>query len=493
MVASKTQRLMQALLLVAVFVANWVITLKLPVSPGIECNTGTAFPCNTAPEAWQYRNPVTMPAGQNLADPAVIRHGGRYYMTGTGPGHYTGDIQLWSSIDLVNWASEGIIYHAPRNPGDWNMYMFWAAEIFVLGGYYYLSYSASPDQVMQHHRIGIARATSITGPYVDMKDEPLFDLHQETIDQHVFDHGGMPYMYYTNHDPAARGIYVVQLAPDLNGTTGPHVLVLEKTQDETLIEAPWLVKRDGVYYLLFSANGADTPEYRVSVATSNSPFGPFTRRGHVITKNWWIPGPGHCSAVPSPDGSELFIVYHAKTSWGTSWDREVCIDRLLFEEDETMHAFGPTRDPQPLPAGVNGSAGVVPIANAGFESTGLPGWILEEPWDASLYSFMVSSSTASRIAAGSGCACHGERMLWFWSTISFPGSIRQEIGGVAGNRSCQLVAWAGSHGRQVTITVSTGGQVLATGTTSGTIVTRISLEFTTPPGNVSLSITASSP
>jgi hypothetical protein len=142
------------------------------------------------------------------------------------------------------------VYSAPRSPDDWTMFVFWVAEIFVHGGYFCLSHSATPDEVISRHRIDITRSAI----------EPLFDLYQKTIDQHIFEHEGVPYMYCTNHNAAARGIYVVQLAPDLNGTIGPHTRIVQKLSDETLIESPWLVARGGIFYLLFSANGADTAD-----------------------------------------------------------------------------------------------------------------------------------------------------------------------------------------------------------------------------------------
>jgi len=493
MPASKKNRMVQVVLIFAVFATNVIITLKIPTPPSFPCNPGVAYPGTLPIGPGQYRNPVTMPAGQDLADPAVIRFGGRYYMTGTGPGHYTGVIRLWSSLDLVNWTEEGVVYAAPRNPGDWNMFMFWAAEIFAYNGYFYLSYSATPDEVMSHHRIGIARSASITGPYVDMKDEPLFNLNQETIDQHIFEHGGVPYMYYTNHDASARGIYVVQLAPDLNSTVGTHVRVLEKTPDESLIEAPWLVFHRGVYHLLFSANGANTAEYRVGHAIGSSPLGPFTRRGYVLTKNWWSPGPGHCSAVPSLDDKELFIVYHVKKGWEVSWDREVCIDRLFFTTNGDVYAFGPTRDPQPLPSGIGGSTGVVPLTNPGFEMVDLSGWDVELTWDGAIYATMIAGPVASWAVPIDQCVCQGQRMLWFWSLISYSCTVRQFVTGLEENTSFRLVAWGSSSNRFSRVSVESEGITLATDIINGNSIKRISLDFLLPAGEKAIMIKIDSP
>ncbi|MFX0099031.1 MAG: glycoside hydrolase family 43 protein [Candidatus Hodarchaeota archaeon] len=472
---------------------NTTFALKIPTPPSFPCNSDEPYPGAAVPlEPGQYRNPVTMPIGQDIADPAVIRYNGLYYMTGTALGHYDGNIRLYSSTDLVNWVDLGIIYDAPNNDGDWNMCMFWASELFIHGGYFYLSYSASPDSVLSHHRIGIARATDIMGPYVDMKQEPMFDFGQENIDQHIFEHDGVVYMYYTNHHYPDNGIYVVPLAPDLNSTIGSHERLLKPQTGEMLIEAPWLISRDGTCYLIFSANGANTADYMVGYATASSPLGPFTRQGYLLTKNWWVPGPGHCSVVPSPDGEEQFMVYHAKKDWDVSWAREACIDRLFFNPDGTLQVFGPTRDPQPLPSGVSGSTGVVSVVNPGFEMSGLTGWNLDLPWDAALYSAIIENPVASRQGELSPCVFQGTRMLWFWSLISYTSSIQQDVGGLVGNTTYRLVLWGASSGRDLHVEVRTGNQALNQSIINGIGTERVSLDILLPASLDTITIKLSS-
>jgi hypothetical protein len=55
----------------------------------------------------------------------------------------------------------------------------------------------------------------------------------------------------------------------------------------------------------------------------------------------------------SPDGTELFIVYHIQTNpERPSADRQVCIDRMGFREDGSLYVSGPTDTPQDLPSGI---------------------------------------------------------------------------------------------------------------------------------------------
>ena len=67
-------------------------------------------------------------------------------------------------------------------------------------------------------------------------------------------------------------------------------------------------------------------------------------------------GPGHHSVIDSPDGKELFIVYHThQQPSNPTWARQLAIDRLMFihesGEPTKLVVKGPTDTPQPMPSG----------------------------------------------------------------------------------------------------------------------------------------------
>ena len=61
-------------------------------------------------------------------------------------------------------------------------------------------------------------------------------------------------------------------------------------------------------------------------------------------------GTGHNSITHSPDGKEMFIVYHGRTT-RTGDERVVFIDRMEVKDGE-IKVYGPTTTPQKLPWGV---------------------------------------------------------------------------------------------------------------------------------------------
>ena len=120
-----------------------------------------------------------------------------------------------------------------------------------------------------------------------------------------------------------------------------------------------MLKNNGIYYLLFSANCYCAANYAVGYATSNSPMGPFTKyAGNPILSNAgvsnYVSGPGHNSVVRSPDNSELFMVYHSHVNVGNlnssnNGIRQISIDRMDFAYNGQLYVSGPTIDPQPYP------------------------------------------------------------------------------------------------------------------------------------------------
>ncbi len=162
-------------------------------------------------------------------------------------------------------------------------------------------------------------------------------------------------------------LYAVRLTPDLAGTSGERVLCVKADQDWELVTTPgfmashcnegaFVVLHDGTYYLTYSSGFYADPRYGIGYATSPTPLGPWTKSPTnpiaATDRALGVSGPGHGSITICPDGSGLFLVYHAHADPANpSGSRTVNIDRLVFDAQGTLRLLGPTRTPQPLPAG----------------------------------------------------------------------------------------------------------------------------------------------
>lgn len=287
-----------------------------------------------------YRNPVIE---ENLADPAVIRHEGAYYLYATGAVDGDNGYRAYTSQDLVNWKRGPVVFR----PGQRHV---WAPDVWrdPASGRFYLYYTANMT-------VGVAEAEGPLGPFTVKKK--LFD---QAIDAHLFrDDDGRLYLYFVQL-PGFR--ITVQPMAGPTEPSGKARLVIQpesdwETRNGRVTEGPWMIKHSGRYYLLYSGSGADTPDYAVGYATSASPLGPFTRAENnpILHRSPGLFGPGHGCAVRDGEG-QWWFVYHQKRSERREWNRFICLDRLRFDQQGRLQGLA-TRDVA-LPAPGRGPVGV---------------------------------------------------------------------------------------------------------------------------------------
>lgn len=101
------------------------------------------------------------------------------------------------------------------------------------------------------------------------------------------------------------------------------------------VEGPFMLKRNGKYYFMWSEGGWTGPDYRVAYAMSDSPFGPFERIGTILESDMDIAtGAGHHSVMKGSGKDEYYIVYHRHPLQSSDGNhRVVCIERLHFDQD----------------------------------------------------------------------------------------------------------------------------------------------------------------
>lgn len=351
-------------------------------------------------ETATFSNPLPVPLG----DPYVLYTQGTYYLYGTGGGADKG-FAAYSSKDMVNWKREGQVYFHD-NPRGWSDPAakwggaYWAPEVYEVKGKYYLFYSAqwkvNPAHDDENFRIGVAVADKPTGPFVDLATQPIFDPGYPIIDANVyFEPSGKAYLYFSRccykhpvdseiADVARQKgwfeqieeswVYGVELKPDFSGVIGQPVLLLRPPVTLSDRQAAWesrsvttrevnrrwtegsvTFRKDNTYYLMYSANYFGGQHYAIGYATARSPLGPYKKAANnpILQKNTAqggsVTGTGHNSIAYSPDGKEMFCVYHARTA-KTGEDRVVCLDRMQVRKG-VIRVLGPTTTPQKLPSG----------------------------------------------------------------------------------------------------------------------------------------------
>ena len=123
----------------------------------------------------------------------------------------------------------------------------------------------------------------------------------------------------------------------------------EKRSGE-VTEGPFMLKHKGFYYLTYSGTGADSPDYAIGYATSQSPTGPFEKYpGNPIAhRGGRVLGPGHHCVIAGPNG-RLWLVYHQKWNADRSFHRFLAIDPLWFDQNGVLHAKLSRNTDEPAP------------------------------------------------------------------------------------------------------------------------------------------------
>jgi len=320
----------------------------------------------------QYTNPV----GDSIfvADPFVLQHQQTYYLYGTSA---SDGFKAWKSTDLVNWDTIGYVYQRPED--SWATQSFWAPEVIHYRNKFYLIFSAKgtdPDGL----RICLAVSDSPEGPFLD-RQVPLFDAGYSCIDGHLFIYQDRPYLFYEmvgvvgepwNDKGYFKGtILGFELSDNLTQIISgdPTVCVTPSQPWETpedgraiSVEGMTVFEIDRTLYMTYSANHYADPRYGVGYATASHPLGPWTKSksNPILAQNpsKGVSGPGHNSMISSPDGQELFIVYHSHADPANpSPQRVLNIDRMVVEPSGELRIIGPTRTPQPMPSGSNSKSG----------------------------------------------------------------------------------------------------------------------------------------
>ncbi|MEK8128840.1 family 43 glycosylhydrolase [Paenibacillus filicis] len=283
----------------------------------------------------------------SYADPDVQNYNGTYWVyptrstqAGEPPGTGVKSVDLFSSTDMINWTKHPNVISSANI--SWLQHSLWAPSGAYRDGKYYLYFAANAiNGDGQLGGIGVAVADHPEGPYTDAIGAPLINVVRNgagPMDQDVFiDDDGQAYMYYGSWGECN----VVKLNADMKSLgTWPDGSVYKKvtptkTGDNDFFEAPKVFKRNGIYYMTYSAGIWADSSYKVMYATSSSITGPFVPKGMMLhTDTTMSDGPGHNGIIQSPTTNDWYIFYHKR--YLNSSPRVLAYDKFEFNADHTI-------------------------------------------------------------------------------------------------------------------------------------------------------------
>ena len=270
------------------------------------------------------------------ADPEGIIYDDTYWIYPTRSDLYEKQtfFDCFSSKDLVNWTKHEAILDTAAV--KWAKIAMWAPSVIRKDGKYYLFFGANDVHEGEIGGIGVAVSDCPEGPYKDLLGKPLINEivnGAQPIDQFVFkDDDGRYYMYYGGWGHCN----VVLLNDDFTGLLPfEDGTIYKEVTPANYVEGPFMLKKNGKYYFMWSEGGWGGPDYSVAYAISDSPFGPFERIAKILEQDPEVAtSAGHHSVLHAPGSEDYYIVYHRRPLGDKARDhRATCIDKMTFDEN----------------------------------------------------------------------------------------------------------------------------------------------------------------
>lgn len=253
-----------------------------------------------------------------IGDPYVMKYRGVYYLYCSTRDGQNG-VKCWSTKDFINWSN---VYDCVVNPSTSEMRTAYAPEVVYWNGKFYMYTSPAGNG---HY---VLESDSPTGPFTRVTNN-----FGRGIDGSVFiEDNGKWFFYYTGSN-SIMGCPMT--SPTGMGTafnTGASV-------NNAWTEGPTVIKRNGIYYLIYTGNHVISKGYRIDYAQSATGPYSFTSQSAqnpiLLNSEGSHVGLGHGSAFIGPDLDTYYYTYHNLVS-GNGPQRQLNFDRIAWNGSKLL-------------------------------------------------------------------------------------------------------------------------------------------------------------
>src|SRR5262249_8363218 len=264
----------------------YVFCLCVNALAGVACSDSSTSSAETIEMAIVPPQPI-LPG--YTADPHAAVFDGKYYVYPTSD---DGDwlstaFSCFGSKALVHWTDEGIILDLTHDL-SWAKTRAWAPAMIQRDRKFFFYFAADL-------KIGVAVSDRPCGKLVDALGGPLVTPNKQhpgqAIDPFAFiDDDGPAYLYY-----GQGNLYAYKLKADMIPLDGPATRMTPPHFNEGV----FMIKRNGVYYFMWSQNDARDVNYQVAYGTSASPLGPIDvpPDNVILQRHGRVVGTGHHSVI----------------------------------------------------------------------------------------------------------------------------------------------------------------------------------------------------
>lgn len=310
-----------------------------------------------------FTNPI-LPRG---ADPWVTQKNGTYYFTYT----QGGKLVLYETTNMSELALASRHDAWIPEPGMPYSKNIWAPELHEINNKWYM-YFAADDGANANHRMYVVENSSsdpMQGEWV-LKGKVADPSNQWAIDGTVLDYKGQLYMLWSggNAGAAPQHIYIAKMSNPWTISSEKMIIASPtypwEMNGSAINEGPQvLINPNGQVQVVFSASGFWVDTYCLGLLRLNLDGDPMNPADWTKTPQPVFSmkaesgayGPGHNGFFKSPDGTEDWIIYHARSlpNGGDGNGRNARIQKFTWNGDGTPNFGEPVKigDSIPKPSG----------------------------------------------------------------------------------------------------------------------------------------------
>lgn len=292
------------------------------------------------------------PLVHQRADAQIFRHDGNYYMTASVPEYDRLIIRRAPTLAQLSSGEEAVVWKRPAS-GRMAGYI-WAPELHFIDDRWHMYFAAGDGDEKFRIRTYVLRCAgrdALASCWELLgKLETPWDTF--TLDSTVFEHRGVRYLSWAQHEPGFENNTNLYLAPLATATTLARAPVRLSTptldweiQGFKVNEAPALLARNGRLFLAYSASATDA-RYCLGLLTAAddadimnaAAWSKSQQPVFVSSPATSVYGPGHNSFTVDEQGRDL-LVYHGRDYQAIKGDplfdpnRHTRIQRLYYRAD----------------------------------------------------------------------------------------------------------------------------------------------------------------
>lgn len=278
------------------------------------------------------QNPI-VPTGKYMADLSAKqwKNGSTVYVYGSrdeNTDHYCSKhYDVLTSDDLLNWTMHKDVFSSvpPKDEVPYSDKMLFAPDCVEKDGKYFLYY-CMPGGVDDE---GTAVSDSPVGPFRDGRI--VKGISQ--IDPSVFiDDDGQAYIAWGQFESK-----MAKLKPNMREIEPGSVRTKIITEKEHFFhEGIQMIKRNGIYYLVYAHIGRRGMATCLGYAMATSPFGPYKYGGVIIDNFGCDPQVWNNHGSIVEINGKWYVFYHRSTE-GSVMMRKACVEPITFNPDGTIN------------------------------------------------------------------------------------------------------------------------------------------------------------